>query len=100
MVFAVAHRHRAFLDDDVVRSHVEDHADLSPFLWDTEGLRRTLGDVAKAQHFTGAFQVKVSLERHHITAVRRSVILNIICPENCVAPFDLCFTQKHSILAS
>lgn len=32
VVLAVAHRHRALLDDDVVRSHVEDHADLSPFL--------------------------------------------------------------------
>lgn len=32
MVFAVAHHHRALLNGDVVCSHVEDHADLSPFL--------------------------------------------------------------------
>lgn len=36
MVLAVADRHRALLNDDIVRSHVEDHADLSPFLREEE----------------------------------------------------------------
>lgn len=32
MVLAIAHQHRALLDDYVVCSHVEDYTDLSPFL--------------------------------------------------------------------
>lgn len=58
---------------------------------DKEGLRRTLGDVTKSQHVTGAFHGKVKLERQNIAV--RFVPVNIVCPQKCLQWFDLCVPQ-------